>query len=164
MNNPTAAAITHVLHNKRDFPLVNGVEDLLVLSLGNGPSLCGKSKVSNNGECSTSSVVDIVLEGVSETVDQMLGNAFCWNRANYVRFSNVQANGLESERMVGPRMEEVLEERGVESLPFGGKRLLTGTNGQRIECFVERLVASGKTSLPPSPCKESAVSPLANGR
>ncbi|KHG00594.1 Patatin group A-3 [Gossypium arboreum] len=87
MNNPTAAAITHVLHNKRDFPLVNGVEDLLVLSLGNGPSLCGKSKVSNNGECSTSSVVDIVLEGVSETVDQMLGNAFCWNRANYVRFS-----------------------------------------------------------------------------
>lgn len=28
MNNPTAAAVTHVLHNKRDFPSVNGVEDL----------------------------------------------------------------------------------------------------------------------------------------
>ncbi|MBA0589956.1 hypothetical protein Gorai_018678 [Gossypium raimondii] len=161
MNNPTAAAITHVLHNKRDFPSVNGVEDLLVLSLGSGPSSCGKSKVSNNGECSTSSVVDIVLEGVSETVDQMLGNAFCWNRADYVR---IQANGLGSDRMVESRMEEVLEERGVESLPFGGKRLLMETNGQRIECFVQRLVASGKTSLPPSPCKESAVSPLANGR
>ncbi|MBA0633801.1 hypothetical protein Godav_022184 [Gossypium davidsonii] len=161
MNNPTAAAITHVLHNKRDFPSVNGVEDLLVLSLGSGPSSCGKSKDSNNGECSTSSVVDIVLEGVSETVDQMLGNAFCWNRADYVR---IQANGLGSDRMVESRMEEVLEESGVESLPFGGKRLLTESNGQRIECFVQRLVASGKTSLPPSPCKESAVSPLANGR
>ncbi|KAE8675195.1 putative inactive patatin-like protein 9 [Hibiscus syriacus] len=155
MNNPTAAAITHVLHNKRDFPSVNGVENLLVLSLGNGPT-GGWSKVRNNGDCSTSSVVDIVLDGVSETVDQMLGNAFSWNRADYVR---IQANGLGSERM-----EEVLNERAVESLPFGGKRLLTETNGQRIEGFVQRLVASGKTSLPPSPCKESAVSPLANSR
>lgn len=159
MNNPTAAAVTHVLHNKRDFPLVNGVEDLLVLSLGNG-----HTSARLNGECSTSSVVDIVLDGVSETVDQMLGNAFCWNRTDYVR---IQANGLTRPGvdLVGPRMAEaVLKERGVESLPFGGKRLLTETNGQRIESFVQRLVASGKSSLPPSPCKESAVSPLANGR
>lgn len=34
MRNPTAAAITHVLHNKQEFPFVRGVEDLLVLSLG----------------------------------------------------------------------------------------------------------------------------------
>ncbi|KAE8686144.1 putative inactive patatin-like protein 9 [Hibiscus syriacus] len=115
MNNPTAASVTHVLHNKRDFPSVNGVEDLMVLSLGNGPS-CGRSKVPINGECSTSSVVDIALDGVSETVDQMLGNAFCWNRTDYVR---IQANGLGTARMVGQRMEEVLKERGVESLPFG---------------------------------------------
>ncbi|KAK8498908.1 hypothetical protein V6N13_045924 [Hibiscus sabdariffa] len=27
MNNPTAAAVTHVIHDKRDFPSVNGVED-----------------------------------------------------------------------------------------------------------------------------------------
>ncbi|GLT52749.1 hypothetical protein SLA2020_260710 [Shorea laevis] len=161
MNNPTAAAVTHVLHNKRDFPSVNGVEDLLVLSLGNGPS-SGGLKVHCNGKCSTSSVVDIALDGVSETVDQMLGNAFCWNPTDYLR---IQANGLASPGLVGPRMAEaVLEERGVESLPFGGKRLLMETNGQRIESFVQRLVASGKSSLPPSPCKESAVSPLANGR
>lgn len=77
----------------------------------------------------------------------------------------MQVNGLISEGVVGPRMEaEVLKERGVESLPFGGKRLLTETNGQRIESFVQRLAASGKTSLPPSPCKESAVSLLSNGR
>ncbi|KAE8668832.1 putative inactive patatin-like protein 9 [Hibiscus syriacus] len=160
MKNPTAAAITHVLHNKRDFPSVNGVEDLLVLSLGNGP-WHGRSKVGSNGKCSTSSVVDIVLDGVSETVDQMLGNAFCWNRADYFR---IQANELGSETMDGPRIEEVLNERGVESLPFGGKQLLAETNRQRIESFVQRLVASGKTSLPPSPHKESAVSPLAKDR
>lgn len=164
MNNPTAAAVTHVLHNKRDFPSVNGVEDLLVLSLGNGPLSGSLSRRNHrrNGECSTSSVVDIVLEGVSETIDQMLGNAFCWNRSDYVR---IQVNGLTSDGVMGPKVEdEVLKEKGVESLPFGGKRLLEETNGQRIESFVQRLVASGRSSLPPSPCKDSAVSPLANGR
>ena len=86
MNNPAAAAVTHVLHNKRDFPSVNGVEDLLVLSLGNGPlNNPSRLKLRRNGDCSTSSIVDIVLDGVSETVDQMLGNAFCWNHSDYVR-------------------------------------------------------------------------------
>ncbi|ONH93588.1 hypothetical protein PRUPE_8G240600 [Prunus persica] len=158
MNNPTAAAVTHVLNNKRDFPSVNGVEDLLVLSLGNGPLTGGKPQSNDK-----SSVVDIVLDGVSETIDQMMGNAFCWNRTDYVR---IQAFGLGSEGVVGPRSEEevkVLKERGVESLPFGGKRLLTETNGDRIEGFVQRLVACGRSSLPPSPCKDSAVSPLSNG-
>ncbi|XP_022992532.1 probable inactive patatin-like protein 9 [Cucurbita maxima] len=152
MNNPTAAAVTHVLHNKRDFPSVNGVEDLLVLSLGNGSASGGNGKVRHNGECSTSAVEGIVLDGVSDTVDQMLGNAFCWNRTDYVR---IQANGLVDEEA------EVLTERGVETLPYGGKRLLTESNGQRIESFVQRLVASGRSSLPPSPCKNlAAVSPL----
>lgn len=90
MNNPTAAAVTHVLHNKRDFPSVTGVDDLLVLSVGNGPlSIPSPVKLSRSGDCSTASVVGIVLDGVSETVDQMLGNAFCWNPNDYVR---VQVN------------------------------------------------------------------------
>ncbi|XP_059625868.1 probable inactive patatin-like protein 9 [Cornus florida] len=164
MNNPTAAAVTHVLHNKRDFPSVNGVDDLLVLSLGNGP-LTNPSlrNLRLNGECSTSSIVGIVLDGVSETIDQMLGNAFCWNRADYVR---IQVASVYAAEEMGRRMEEeVLKEKGVESLTFGGKRLVTETNGQRIESFVQRLAAaSRKGSLPPSPCKENAVSPLANGR
>lgn len=71
--------------------------------------------------------------------------------------SIVQANGMEA---------EVLKERGVETLPFGGKRLLTETNGQRIESFAQRLIASSSrsSSLPTSPSKEAAVSPLADGR
>lgn len=81
----------------------------------------------------------------------------------------MQVSGLTrgGEGVVGPRKtaEELLKERGVETAPFGGKRLLSETNGERIESFVQRLVASGKsTSLPPSPCKESAVNPLADGR
>ncbi|ESQ43751.1 hypothetical protein EUTSA_v10006027mg [Eutrema salsugineum] len=165
MNNPSAAAVTHVLHNKRDFPTVKGVDDLLVLSLGNGSSSSPGRKIRRNGDCSTSCVVDIVLDGVSDTVDQMLGNAFCWNRTDYVR---IQVNGSTSsgEEIMGPRKtaEELLKEIAVETAPFGVKRLLTETNGERIDSFVQRLVASGKSSLPPSPCKESAVNPLADGR
>lgn len=161
MNNPAAAAVTHVLHNKRDFPSVTGVDDLLVLSIGNGPlSSPTKLKMRNDGYCSPSSVVGIVFDGVSETVDQMLGNAFCWNPNDYVR---VQSTGYASGG-VGPGSEETLKERGVESLPFGGKRLLTETNGQRIGGLVQRLVATGRSSVPPSPYKEAAVSPLRNGR
>ncbi|KAM7495976.1 hypothetical protein LguiA_020390 [Lonicera macranthoides] len=161
MNNPTAAAVTHVLHNKHDFPSVTGVEDLLVLSLGNG-SLSGdpRGKLRHNGECRTSSVVDIVLDGVSETIDQVLGNAFCWNPADYVRIQ-VNTNRMGTKPMTE---RELLEERGVESLPFGGKKLLTETNGQRIESFAQKLVASGRSSLPQSPSKETTVTPLANGR
>ncbi|CAL0316156.1 unnamed protein product [Lupinus luteus] len=147
MNNPTAAAVTHVLHNKRDFPSVNGIEDVMVLSFGNGSS-------SANSNFSTPSMVNIVLDGVSDTIDQMLGNAFCWNRTDYVR---IQAFGLGTKK-------EVLKEMGLESLPFGGKRLLTETNGDRIESFVQRLVATGKTSTPSSPGKESSVTALNNGR
>ncbi|KVI03946.1 probable inactive patatin-like protein 9 [Cynara cardunculus var. scolymus] len=161
MNNPSAAAVTHVLHNKRDFPSLTGVEDLLVLSLGNGPlSNSPERKLSRGGYCRNQYVVGIVLDGVSETVDQILGNAFCWNHTDYIR---IQANGYLNGG-VGPKVEEVLMERGVESLPFGGKRLLTETNGERIESFVQRLVASGRSSLPPSPCKDAAVSQLVNGR
>ena len=78
---------------------------------------------------------------------------------------NTQANGLgrlESGSMTTE--EEVLKERGIESLTFGGKRLLNETNGERIEGFVQRLLlaATSKTSLPPSPFK--SFSPLHDGR
>ena len=82
MNNPAATAVTQVLHNKRDFPSMNGVEDLLILFIKNGAQA---KRMNNAGECSTSMVVDIALDDISETVDQMLGNAFCWNRTDYVR-------------------------------------------------------------------------------
>ncbi|WOK98551.1 hypothetical protein Cni_G07263 [Canna indica] len=36
LSNPAVVAITHVLHNKQDFPFVRGVKDLFVLSLSSG--------------------------------------------------------------------------------------------------------------------------------
>jgi patatin-like phospholipase/acyl hydrolase len=57
LGNPTAAAITHVLNNKREFPLAVGVEDLLVVSIGSG-----------EGAASTSEIVRIAAEGVADMV------------------------------------------------------------------------------------------------
>lgn len=61
MNNPTAAAVTHVLNNKHEFPFCNGVSDLLVLSLGNGES-------DFNAVNSPSGFVKIAGEGASDMV------------------------------------------------------------------------------------------------
>ncbi|KAM0956088.1 hypothetical protein ACFX2A_024909 [Malus domestica] len=39
MSNPTAAAITHVLHNKQEFRFMRGVEDIMVISIGSSQFL-----------------------------------------------------------------------------------------------------------------------------
>ncbi|RRT37228.1 hypothetical protein BHE74_00056275 [Ensete ventricosum] len=46
MGNPTAAAVTHVLNNRHEFPTAGGVEDLLVLSIGGAeaPKPHGKAR------------------------------------------------------------------------------------------------------------------------
>ncbi|KAG8371794.1 hypothetical protein BUALT_Bualt12G0000200 [Buddleja alternifolia] len=61
MNNPTAAAITHVLNNKQEFPVCEGVEDLLVVSLGNGVSHSSKSflKIAADGAADMVLLLDI---------------------------------------------------------------------------------------------------------
>lgn len=64
MNNPTAAAMTHVLHNKLEFPLCNGVEDLLVVSLGNAQSEIGIG----NPTSSPAGFARITGEGASDMV------------------------------------------------------------------------------------------------
>lgn len=74
MNNPTAAAITHVLYNKQEFPFVNGVEDLFVVSLGNGEPL---SVVDGNRMPSRTALVKIVGEAVSDTVSIFALNTLC---------------------------------------------------------------------------------------
>ncbi|URE07321.1 hypothetical protein MUK42_19212 [Musa troglodytarum] len=46
MGNPTAAAVTHVLNNRHEFPTAGGVEDLLVVSIGGAeaPAPHGKAR------------------------------------------------------------------------------------------------------------------------
>lgn len=66
MGNPTAAAITHVLNNKKEFPLAEGVEDLLVVSLGSGEAEHGREKLA--GPPTQAEVTRIAAEGISDMV------------------------------------------------------------------------------------------------
>lgn len=153
MNNPAAAAITHVLHNKQEFPLVNGVDDLLVLSLGTGQfdRTYERGHVRGWGSFQWAKpMMKIVLDGVSDTVDHVISMAFGDNRQNYVR---VQAMGLPSNTV--PEMddpsswnvknllkisEDMLNQKSLETIPFGGKRLLSQTNAERLEWFADQLI------------------------
>lgn len=90
MSNPTAAAITHVLHNKQEFPFVRGVEDLLVLSLGMGQLLDVSYEYDRiikwKAKHWARPAALISNDGAADTVDQAVAMAFghCRN-SNYVR-------------------------------------------------------------------------------
>ncbi|KAJ7556979.1 hypothetical protein O6H91_05G106900 [Diphasiastrum complanatum] len=88
MNNPTAATIAHVLHNKAEFPGAAGVSDLLVLSLGTGQfdRTYEYKKVRSWGAFQWAKpVVKIVLDGISDMVDHTISMSFGEVRQNYVR-------------------------------------------------------------------------------
>lgn len=90
MSNPTAAAITHVLHNKQEFPFVRGVEDLLVLSLGTGQLFevnYDYNQVKNwKAKEWARPVARISGEGSADMVDQAVAMAFGQSKSsNYVR-------------------------------------------------------------------------------
>ncbi|KAK8659841.1 hypothetical protein V6N13_030033 [Hibiscus sabdariffa] len=157
MSNPTVAAITHVLHNKQEFPFVRGVEDLLVLSLGTGQLL----EVSYEYEQVKNwrlkewakPMARISGDGSAESVDQAVAMAFqqCGS-SNYVR---IQANGCSVGRcganvdtdpspsnvkMLIGIAEEMLKQKNVESVLFGGKRIGEQSNWEKLDWFAGELV------------------------
>ncbi|PON34095.1 Patatin-related protein [Parasponia andersonii] len=157
MSNPTAAAITHVLHNKQEFPFVRGVEDLLVLSIGTGQLL----EVSfENEQVKKWKAKDwarptarIASDGSADLVDQAVSMAFGQSRSsNYIR---IQANGSSLGRC-GPNVdtdsspsnvnmllglaEEMLKQKNVESVLFGGKRIDEQSNFEKLDWFAGELV------------------------
>ncbi|KAL6201604.1 hypothetical protein ACLB2K_025317 [Fragaria x ananassa] len=178
MNNPTAAAITHVLNNKQEFPFCSGVEDLLVVSLGNGES--------EFGNLSPSGCLRIAGEGASDLVDQAVSMAFGQSRtSNYVR---VQATGIIAkspalmDHAKSPALmdhsnnnkkntntdilaltDEMLEQRNVESILFEGKRMVESTNLKKLELFAGEVIKEEerrKTSiLPTVALKQTSGSP-----
>lgn len=91
MSNPTAAAITHVLHNKQEFPFVRGVEDLLLLSLGTGQVLEGKNNDFDQvkgwkAKDWARPMAQISGDSSADLVDHAVAMAFGENRSsNYVR-------------------------------------------------------------------------------
>ncbi|KAL2549499.1 Patatin-like protein 6 [Forsythia ovata] len=158
MNNPTGAAITHVLHNKQEFPFVRGVEDVLVLSIGTGGQLLECSfefeQVKKwKAEDWARPLARISGDGSAELVDHAVAMAFGQNRSsNYIR---IQANGsslggfgpnVDSDcspsnvKMLIAMGDEMLKQKNVESILFGGKRIGEQTNLQKLDWFAEQLV------------------------
>ncbi|PWA90570.1 acyl transferase/acyl hydrolase/lysophospholipase [Artemisia annua] len=155
MSNPTAAAITHVLHNKQEFPFVRGVEDVFVLSLGGGQLLEGYGegvKGWKGGEwCGT--MARAAGDASADMVDHAVAMAFGENRgSNYVR---IQANGstmgrcginVDSDpspsniKMLTAMADEMLKQKNVESVLFGGKKITEQTNREKLDWFAGELV------------------------
>lgn len=157
MSNPTAAAITHVLHNKQEFPFVRGVEDLLVLSIGTGQLVEVKYEFDQIKNWKAKEwarpMARISGDGSADLVDQTVGMAFGQCRSsNYVR---IQANGSSLGRC-GPNVdtdpnpsnvkmliglaEEMLKQKNVESVLFGGKRIVEQSNFEKLDWLAGELV------------------------
>ncbi|CAN6934771.1 unnamed protein product [Brassica oleracea] len=157
MSNPTAAAITHVLHNKQEFPFVRGVEDLLVLSLGMGQLLDVSYEYDRiikwTAKHWARPAALISNDGAADTVDQAVAMAFGHCRSsNYVR---IQANGSSlgpckpnidtdpsgsNVNMLVGVAEEMLKQKNVESVLFGGKRINEQSNFEKLDWLAEELV------------------------
>ncbi|KAL6893953.1 hypothetical protein ACP4OV_008051 [Aristida adscensionis] len=182
LGNPTAAAITHVLNNKREFPLASGVQDLLVISIGSGE---GELRPAAAG-ASTSEIVRIAAEGVADMVDQAVAMAFGHNRtSNYIR---IQATGSPRASRGAAKggcvsgggggagageagrsaAEEMLAQKNVESVLFRGKKLAEQTNAEKLERFAHELVKERdrRMSSPVAPAvvKQQPAAATAGGR
>ncbi|KAG2332428.1 hypothetical protein Bca4012_017985 [Brassica carinata] len=157
MSNPTAAAITHVLHNKQEFPFVRGVEDLLVLSLGTGQLVDVKYECDKVMKWKAKQwarpAVRISADGAADNVDQAVSMAFgqC-RRSNYVR---IQADGSSfgpckptidtdaspsNVNMLVGAAEEMLKQKNVESVLFGGKKINEESNFEKLDWLAGELV------------------------
>ncbi|GJT56906.1 patatin-like protein 6 [Tanacetum coccineum] len=157
MSNPTAAAITHVLHNKQEFPFVRGVEDLLVLSLGTGQVFeanydYGKVKGWKAKDW-VRPMARISGDGSADMVDNAVSMAFGQCRSsNYVRIqangSNMSRCGVDVDSDSSPSnvklltgiADEMLKQKNVESVLFGGKRISEQTNYEKLDWFAGELV------------------------
>lgn len=157
MSNPAGAAITHVLHNKQEFPFVRGVEDLLVLSIGTGQLVetnYDYDQIKNwRAKEWARPMARICGDGSADLVDQSVAMAFGQCRStSYVR---IQANGLSEGRcglnvdtdpspsnvkMLIGLAEEMLKQKNVESVLFGGKRLGEQSNFEKLDWFAGELV------------------------
>ncbi|GJU33458.1 patatin-like protein 6 [Tanacetum coccineum] len=157
LSNPTAAAITHVLHNKQEFPFVRGVEDILVLSLGTGQVLeekydfdqvkkwKGKDWVKPMGRISGESSSDMVDHAVALAFGESCSSNYVRIQANCSNMGRYGAN-LDSDpspsnvkALIG-LADEMLRQKNVESVLFGGKRIGEKTNYEKLEWFAEELV------------------------
>ncbi|KAK4481672.1 hypothetical protein RD792_012579 [Penstemon davidsonii] len=148
MNNPTAAAITHVLNNKQEFPLCKGLEDLMVVSIGNGEymeySTSTDHVIMSTSSPASSLLVRIAGDGAADMVDQAVSMAFGdqLRRNNYFRIQGrivnrelikktYNSSGRRSRELM--RADEMLGQKSVESVLFKGKKLVEKTNIEKLD-------------------------------
>nr|XP_034586145.1 patatin-like protein 3 isoform X2 [Setaria viridis] len=156
MGNPAAAAITHVLHNKQEFPLAAGVDDLLVVSIGSGSSAGAGAAASATPSAgwrtpmpprspSPAEMVRLTAEGVADMVDQAVAMAFghtCGR--NYVRIQ-AASPACSGKKSVDPKKavavaDGMLTQRNVEAELFRGRRLSEKSNREKLDAFAAELV------------------------
>lgn len=148
MSNPAAATITHVLHNKQEFPLATGVDDLLVLSIGTGAS--SSSAISGAGwntpmltrSPSTDELAHVTAQGVADMVDEAVAMAFGHTSGtNYVRVqAGKQALTSLQAETAAVTAGAMLSRRNVESVLFRGRRMSERTNGEKVDALAAELV------------------------
>ncbi|KAL6847219.1 hypothetical protein ACP4OV_023072 [Aristida adscensionis] len=153
MGNPAAAAITHVLHNKQEFPLAAGVEDLLVVSIGSGSSSGSAAPTAGwrtpmpSRSPSPAEMVRLTAEGVADMVDQAVAMAFghtCGR--NYVRIQAAspacsgKALGSLDAKKAAAVADGMLTQRNVEAELFRGRRLSEKSNREKLDAFAGELV------------------------
>jgi hypothetical protein len=145
MGNPAAAAITHVLHNKQEFPLATGVHDLLVLSIGAGASsaaVCdGSSTPVPARSPSPRELARVTAEGVADMVDESVATAFgnaCGR--SYVRVQAGKAPAPLHAATASTAAAAMLAQRNVESVLFRGRRLSERTNAEKVDALAVELV------------------------
>ncbi|GJN23966.1 hypothetical protein PR202_gb11667 [Eleusine coracana subsp. coracana] len=143
MGNPTAAAITHVLHNKQEFPLATGVEDILVLSIGDGASSSskGSSIPMPTRSPSPRELARVTAEGVADMVDESVAMAFGHTcESNYVRVQAAKTSTPLQAETAAAAARAMLAQRNVESVLFRGRRLSERTNAEKVDALVPELV------------------------
>ncbi|PUZ37839.1 hypothetical protein GQ55_9G151800 [Panicum hallii var. hallii] len=144
MGNPAAAAITHVLHNKQEFPLATSVEDILVLSIGAGASATiydGSSTPMPTRSPSPRELARVTAQGVADMVDESVAMAFGHTcGSNYVRIQAGKAPTPLHAETAAAAAGAMLAQRNVESVLFRGRRLSERTNAEKVDALAAELV------------------------
>ncbi|CAN6320648.1 unnamed protein product [Urochloa humidicola] len=188
VGSPAAAAITHVLHNKHEFPFVRGVEDLLVLSIGGcsggGPGAAADADLRRMRRWGPKEwarpIARIAADGAADLVDHAVARAFGQCRSsNYLRIQAKRESmppcGPDGEyeptpgnvRALLAAADEMLKERNVESVLFEGRRVGEQTNAEKLDWFAAELVAEhrsrGSRIAPTVAFKQAPQKPSALG-
>jgi patatin-like phospholipase/acyl hydrolase len=116
MANPTSVAVTHVLHNKQEFPFAAGASDLIVLSLGGNAA-------SDHRTSSSSSILRIASACQADMVRPPLILQHSWHGQNRTVVTYAGLN-----RTVGARAAFQVDQ--AVSMAFGENR---ATNYIRIQ-------------------------------